>query len=363
MSGSVIRLYAVSTTGTAGTATSLLNTPGFVLTGLDGSFSISGDYSCPANSYVYIVASGGNPGLSVTPGNNAAIGLIAGLGACSSLSASTYLTINEITTVEFAYALSAYTASETQVGSDVTTDHGIGAAFNNISAYVNPTDGRTLPDNPNNTAVTMPQERINSLANSIAACVNSSGTGAPCSTLFAAANVTGATMDTAQAAINISHNPGTNVAAIYALGPPNAVFQPTLSAAPATWALAFPPAPLSSFFNGQVALGNGVYYLAFPNGNYFGYYSYLTNNNYIYHNDLGYELVTDAADGQSGIYLYDYKSGHTWYTSPTYPFPYLYDYTLQAQLYYYPDPNNAGHYNTNGVRYFYNFATGQIITL
>jgi hypothetical protein len=31
-------------------------------------------------------------------------------------------------------------------------------------------------------------------------------------------------------------------------------------------------------------------------------------------------------------------------------------------LYYYPDPNNPGHYTTN-PRYFYNFATGQIITL
>ena len=31
-------------------------------------------------------------------------------------------------------------------------------------------------------------------------------------------------------------------------------------------------------------------------------------------------------------------------------------------LYYYPDPNTPGRYNTNGTRYFYNYATGQIIT-
>ncbi len=117
-----------------------------------------------------------------------------------------------------------------------------------------------------------------------------------------------------------------------------------------------------AFFTGEVALSNGVYYLAFPNGNIFGYYSYLSDARYVYHFDLGYEYVFDAGDGKGGVYLYDFKSGDFFYTSPTFPFPYLYDFTLKAVLYYYPDPSNAGHYNTNGTRYFYNFATGQIIT-
>ena len=112
---------------------------------------------------------------------------------------------------------------------------------------------------------------------------------------------------------------------------------------------------------GEVALSNGVYYLSFPNGHYFGYYSYLTDPNYIYHFDLGYEYVFDAADGNGGAYFYDFESGHFFYSSPTFPFPYLYDFTLKTVLYYYPDPSEAGHYNTNGVRYFYDFATGKII--
>ena len=115
------------------------------------------------------------------------------------------------------------------------------------------------------------------------------------------------------------------------------------------------------FFTGETALANGVYYLTFPNGNYFGYYSFLSNPAYIFHFDLGYEYVFDANDGQSGVYFYDFASNDFFYTSPTFPFPYLYDFSLNAVLYYYPDPNNAGHYNTN-PRYFYNFATGQIIT-
>ncbi|MBE7157836.1 MAG: hypothetical protein INR62_05290 [Rhodospirillales bacterium] len=116
------------------------------------------------------------------------------------------------------------------------------------------------------------------------------------------------------------------------------------------------------FFDGEVSLGNGVYYLQFPDRNIFGYYAFLADPHYLYHFDLGYEYVFDAKDGQKGVYLYDFTSGHFFYTSPTFPFPYLYDFTLNAVLYYYADPNNPGRYNTNGTRYFYNFATGQIIT-
>ena len=43
-------------------------------------------------------------------------------------------------------------------------------------------------------------------------------------------------------------------------------------------------------------------------------------------------------------------------------FPYLYDFTLQAVIYYFPNPQNPGRYTTN-PRYFYNSATGKIITM
>ena len=117
-----------------------------------------------------------------------------------------------------------------------------------------------------------------------------------------------------------------------------------------------------AFFTGEAALANGVYYLAFPNGDPFGYYSYLTDPHYIYHFDLGFEYIFDASDGKSGVYFYDFKSNGFFYSSPGFPFPYLYDFSLNSVVYYYPDPNNAGHYNTNGIRYFYEFNTGQIIS-
>jgi len=116
------------------------------------------------------------------------------------------------------------------------------------------------------------------------------------------------------------------------------------------------------FFTGETALQNGVYYLRFPNGTPFGYYTYLTDPRWIYHFDMGYEYWFDANDGRSGIYFYDNTSTHFFYTSPSFPFPYLYDFTLNTVLYYYPDTNNPGHYTTN-PRYFFNFATGQIITM
>jgi streptogramin lyase len=117
-----------------------------------------------------------------------------------------------------------------------------------------------------------------------------------------------------------------------------------------------------AFFAGEVAVGNGVYYLQFANGTAFGYYSYLTDSHYIFHQDLGYEYVGDANDGKSGAYLYDFATRHWWYTSPTFPFPYVYDFSLNAFLYYYPDTSTAARYSAN-PRYFYDFAISAIITL
>ena len=115
------------------------------------------------------------------------------------------------------------------------------------------------------------------------------------------------------------------------------------------------------FFAGQAPLADDVYYLAFANGNYFGYYAFLSDPDYLYHFDLGYEYVIDANDGQGDIYLYDFASNGFFYTGPDFPFPYLYDFNLKSVVYYFPDPNDAGHYNIYGKRYFYDFATDQIV--
>ena len=120
--------------------------------------------------------------------------------------------------------------------------------------------------------------------------------------------------------------------------------------------------PSPAFFAGEKSLGSGVYYLQLPNGTPFGYYAYLSDPRYVYHFDLGYEYVLDAKDAQGGLYLYDFASGDWLYTSPTFPFPYLYDFRRGAMLYYYPQEGKPGLY-TSGPRYFFDFATGRIVTL
>jgi hypothetical protein len=120
-------------------------------------------------------------------------------------------------------------------------------------------------------------------------------------------------------------------------------------------ALSTPPI---AFFSGQ-ELTNGEEWLEFPDGNPFGYYSYL-GQGWINHADLGYEYYIDAQDGNEGVYLFDFDSDGFWYTSPGL-FPYLFDFSLNAWLYYYPDTSNPGHYTSN-PRTFFNYTTSQVVT-
>src|ERR1700722_12780163 len=69
-----------------------------------GSFSFTGGYTCPAGQFAYVVAYGGNSG----SGNNPNSVLMAALGPCSSISASTYIWVDELTTVAAGYALSNF---------------------------------------------------------------------------------------------------------------------------------------------------------------------------------------------------------------------------------------------------------------
>lgn len=350
VSGSRVYLYAVSRTADAGAATSLLTTlvpgqAGFVLTDLGGNFSITGDYSCPAGSYVYLLSVGGNPGLAGGV-NRSEVVLASGLGPCAGLTGSTRVSINEVTTVVMAYAFRGLESSPTQIGS--ATAANVSNAFTTIGLYVDSVTGFAKSALPADDSV---RQKANSLADSVAACVNSVPGGGACAALFAAtAAQSVAPTDTFSAVINEEQNPTMNVLTIYNLGAANGPFQPTLSQAPATWSLY----DLPTFFAGQQAVGNGVYSLTFPDAQVFGTYTFGADPHNITLDDLGAEYVTDAADGKSGVYLYDYTSGHTFYTSPSL-YPYLYDNAFQAFLYYFT--------NTKNPRVFYNFGTSTYISL
>ena len=113
-----------------------------------------------------------------------------------------------------------------------------------------------------------------------------------------------------------------------------------------------------AFFNGEISLSNGVYYLQFPDGNLFGDYN-LQSFPIFYHYDMGFESFIDGGNGAA--YLYDFTSAHWFYTSSSL-FPSLYDFTLNAWLYHFPNTKNSGHYTTN-PRYFSNLTTGKIFTM
>jgi hypothetical protein len=236
VSGAVIQLYASGLGGNGSVAAPLLTRT--VVTDADGHFTIAGDFSCPGDSApLYITASGGNPGL---PGNvsNSAITLVAAIGSCSNLTASTYININEVTTAAAAWALAPFAQSTTYVGSSNSNLTGLNNAFltagnlAEISTGLSP--GLHLPSN-----ATVNSGKVYALANILATCVNSDG-GSPCTTLFSDSKLsyTATPVDTFQAALAIVTHPGNNVDALFSLIPSTPPFTRGLSAAPPDWTLA-----------------------------------------------------------------------------------------------------------------------------
>ena len=240
VSGAKVYLYATSTTANFGTATPLLSSPSYVLSDANGNFQIP-PHACPAGAYVYVLALGGNPGLAAGT-NNADLALAAGMGSCDVAQSAT-VNVDEVTTVATAFSLVNYTSSETQVGANIasTSDAvNLGDDFAAIPNLVDLPSGQARTSTLDGTGV-VPQTTINSLADSLAPCINSDGTGSACAALMAAANVesgNGTPVDTFQAAVNIAKNPFLNVAPVYALATSNSPFQPTLASAPANWTIA-----------------------------------------------------------------------------------------------------------------------------
>lgn len=252
ISAAHVYLYAANTTGYGAASVSLLASHTgttvdgsghyYVTTDINGGFSITGDYQCPAAvSQVYLYAVGGNSG----SGTNTGAGLLAALGSCPSngtLSSGLYVLMNEVSTVATAYAISGYAVDATHVSSSGTALAlvGIANAFSTVGNLENLATGVALTTTPGGNGA-IPQNEINTLADILGACINtasSSSTG--CSTLFANAKAGSVTpTDTATAAINIAHNPTLNVATLYSLIPAlGAPFQPTLAAAPNDFSLA-----------------------------------------------------------------------------------------------------------------------------
>jgi hypothetical protein len=236
-----VYLFAANTTGYGKPSVSLLNATqtgtsdavgAYVTTAFNGTFNMSGDYSCTSGQQLYLYVLGGDAGT----GQDALLGMMAAIGSCpSSTGPALFATVNEVSTIAAAYALAGFATDATHVSSSGTAlaQVGVANAFANAANLAGLTTGAALLTTPAGNG-TVPQSEINTLANVLAGCINVGGT--PCSTLLQTATADGTATgtqptDTATAAINIAHNPGANVATLYGLASSGG-FTPALGAQP-----------------------------------------------------------------------------------------------------------------------------------
>lgn len=217
----------------------------YILTDANGDFSLNHtNYSCSPGQLLYLLSTTGNPGLA-GESNNDAISLIFVLGPCPADGdigeITTFVNINEVSTVAGIYALAGFMSDITHVSSAPTpaSHQGLANAFATVNNLVDVTTSQALTQNLQGNGV-IPQAKINALANLIVPCINSTGSSAPCSTLFSNARDSNgfAPTDTATAVLNIAHNPGANAATLFSLIGSTPVYQPTLTTAPNDWTLA-----------------------------------------------------------------------------------------------------------------------------
>lgn len=246
VNGTTMQLYAAGSTGygsafTYTSGTSLLGTH-VVKTDINGGFNITGDYTCPtATTEVYLVATGGSPGPTAPANNN--IALMAALGPCGLLSGSTNVVVNEITTVASVWALSPFMTGIANIGTSSTNAQGLTNAFATVNELTNistgSVSGPALPAGASLSGTMV--AKINTLADLLAACVNSgggvAGDGSGCGLLFTAAKVSGvAPTDTITAALNIAQHPNANTSVASTVNG-SAPFQPALTSAPSDFGL------------------------------------------------------------------------------------------------------------------------------
>jgi hypothetical protein len=246
LSGAALQLYAVGTSGSESAATPLLTQA--VTSDSAGAFTLTGMYHCNPSDFIYLTATGGNPGVGSVNPNSV---LMAALGPCSSLTPSLTIVLNEVTTVAAVYALAPWMASPSSVGSDPAGEAALASAFTLAAQFANISTGAT-PGSGIPTGFSVPVAQINTVANILAACVNSpggsSGDGSFCGTFFALTDSLAA--DTVTALLHLAQNPTLNTASLFALPPPSSPFQPVDSVQPADLSIALIPPAGSSILPG-----------------------------------------------------------------------------------------------------------------
>ena len=203
-----------------------------------GSFNLTGLYKCNVSSasaaagtlpgqQVWLYSVSGDPGAGngAAMNLNTAAGLAAALGTCpasNNFSSLSFIYMNEVSTVAFAYAVAGFAADATHVSaptSNYTT--GLANAFANAAQLYDISGG---PDPGNHSGAryktpngygTPPFILINSVADILAACINSqysqpaetNGISTECNNLLYPGNGAQIATDTASAAVYIARHP------------------------------------------------------------------------------------------------------------------------------------------------------------
>jgi len=269
LQGATVTLYATSASATGyGQAGSVIGT---ATTDANGFFTISPSatpITCPSGQQAYITAAGGYPSGNSLLENDSTL-MMAALGDCANVNASTFVVINEVTTVAAAYALSGFTTTSTSgalyvanvsapaqnnapLTGTASAAAGLAHAFLNAANLADFPSGQAKASFPltvsaTTVAATVPQAEINTLGNIMQACVNGVTGNAECTSLFGfTPSITGvAPQNTLQSMINLARNPYPSTAAmtaasgIFSIVPAaGAAFSPALTAQPPDWSIA-----------------------------------------------------------------------------------------------------------------------------
>lgn len=251
VAGATIEVVEMGTSGYGSAGTVLAQTT----TDINGNFSFtSGAYTCPqSDTPVYLMGIGGNAGAG---GVNPSAVLAASLGTCSNAKQSVVV-LNEVTTAGIAFALSHFFTT-TYGGSPGTADwfggpssagsggtaYSKGLVMANtytIPAIIQTSSGSAIQGGSN---YTVEWQKINTIANILAACVNTTGstssteTKTPCGKLFnyTANGMATRPSDTLQAAVQMALHPTINVTQLNNLITAQAPFI-GLSGAPNDWSI------------------------------------------------------------------------------------------------------------------------------
>jgi len=148
---------------------------------------------------------------------------------------SSNVVVNERTTVATAFAMAQFIESPNMGGTSPGLQNAA-AMLRNLVDLESGDIGKVLDEFPNG-ASTITRDEFNSLANMLAACVE---TPDACALLFTAATTPAGLVpaNTLQAAVNIAHFPWQNVDALFDISQYSDLYQPNLHAAPNAWTLA-----------------------------------------------------------------------------------------------------------------------------